>query len=58
MNVHIHPPPAARLPGKPPILLPAVRTPLFGYQGSFVATYPDAVTVPASVKPVIQTARA
>lgn len=32
--------------------------PLFGYQGSFVAAYPDAVTVPASVKPVRETARA
>jgi hypothetical protein len=32
--------------------------PLFGYQGSFDATYPDAVTVPASVKPVRETARA
>jgi hypothetical protein len=32
--------------------------PLFGYHGSFVAAYPDAVTVPASVKPVRETARA
>ena len=32
--------------------------PLFGYQGSFVANYPDAVTVPASVKPVREIARA
>ena len=32
--------------------------PLFGYHGSFVTTYPDAVTVPASVKPVRETAEA
>jgi len=31
--------------------------PLFGYRGSFVATYADAVTVPASVRPVRETPR-
>jgi hypothetical protein len=32
--------------------------PLFGYQGSFTATYPEHVQVPPSVKPARETARA
>lgn len=32
--------------------------PLFGYHGTFTATYPEGRTVPAAIKPVRETARA